>query len=98
MTPIAFTYEVVSVDEAAKSMEVIYRSEGFTDVLVGMPLPSEGEILDEVVDAYAPINEWKTELRVVSPITVGTSGSSSTIIDITNISESPRVENYEVII
>jgi hypothetical protein len=71
---IAYTYEIVSVDPAARCMEIVYSSEGRQTMHIGARLPFEGESLEAVVEMYSPVAYWlEQEAAVVVP-EVGTSG------------------------
>lgn len=72
---IEYKYEIVSVNEAAKAMEVIYTSEGNPTMHIGTRIPFEGESLEGVIQAYAPIAYWR-ELKLPNiPVSVGESGN-----------------------
>jgi hypothetical protein len=71
---IEYTYEVASVDEASRCMEVIYISEGCQTMRIGARLPFEGESLENVVQMYAPINYWLEQEQVVVAPPVGVVG------------------------
>lgn len=74
---ITYTYQIISVDEAARCMEVVYSAEGHQTMHIGARLPFEGESLESVIDSFSPVALWREqELPVVIP-TVGTSGSVS---------------------
>lgn len=72
---IEYTYEVVSVDENAKCMEILYRSEGRESLHIGARLPFEEETLDSIVAMYAPIAYWLERDRQVVAVTVGSKGT-----------------------
>lgn len=73
-----YTYEITSVDEQARAMEVVYTHETHGSVLVGARLPFEGESLEAVIQAYSPAAYWRElELAVVAP-QVGASGTVDT--------------------
>lgn len=71
---IPYTYTVVSVDEAARCMEIRYESEGRKPHHVGARLPYENESLEAVVEMYAPMGFWLEEERKVIVPSVGASG------------------------
>ena len=74
---IEYTYEIVSVDAAARCMEVIYRASGHPEQRIGARLPYEGETLEAVIAAYSPVSYWESlQATVVAPA-VGTSGTVS---------------------
>ena len=75
MNEITYTYQIIKVDEAARCMEVVYSSEGRQTIHVGARLPYEGESLDDVIKAFAPVPFWREqEMPVVAP-PVGLSGT-----------------------
>jgi hypothetical protein len=72
---IEYTYKIISVDEAARCMEVVYSSGGRQTMHIGARLPFEGESLESVVDMYSPVAYWREqELSVVIP-QIGTTGT-----------------------
>jgi hypothetical protein len=71
---ITYTYQIINVDEQARCMEVVYASEGRQTMHIGARLPFEGEELEDVIKAFAPVRLWEeAEMQVVVPQT-GTSG------------------------
>lgn len=72
---IAYTYEVVAVDEAARVMEVLYRADGFSEMRVSMRIPFAGETLESVVDACSPVPYWQSLILPISVPSVGTTGT-----------------------
>lgn len=74
---IEYTYEIVSVDEAARCMEVVYTSPGREAMHVGARLPYQGENLEDVIAGFAPIGLWAEKDLVVVPPQVGYKGSWS---------------------
>lgn len=74
---IAYTYEIISVDPAARCMEIVYSSAGRQTMHIGARLPFEGESLEAVVEMYSPVAYWlQQEVPVVVP-EVGTTGTMS---------------------
>ena len=71
---IEYTYTVVSVDETARCMEVVYSAEGHQTMHISARLPYEGETLKQVIAMYAPVSYWEEKTRIVVPPAVGTSG------------------------
>ncbi len=71
---IEYTYEIVSVDEAARCMEVVYSSEGHQTMHIGARLPFEGESLEDVIKAFAPVSLWLELARSVQVPAVGVTG------------------------
>jgi hypothetical protein len=83
---IEYTYEIVSVDEAARCMEVVYTSVGRQTVHIGARLPFEGEELQLVIEMFAPVAYWREqETPVVAPA-VGMTGT--VVVPATVIQES----------
>jgi len=75
---IKYTYEIINVDEAARCMEVVYSSNNRQTLHIGTRLPYEGESVEEVIRAYAPVAYWEEkERRVVLP-NAGISGEVDT--------------------
>lgn len=72
---ITYTYEIFAVDEAARCMEVVYSAEGRQKVHIGARLPFEGEGLEDVIRAFAPIPLWEEQARAVVAPSVGVSGT-----------------------
>lgn len=72
---ITYTYEVVAVDESARCMEVIYSAEGRQTMHIGTRLPFEGEALEDVIKAFAPVPMWEEQAKAVVAPAVGVSGT-----------------------
>jgi len=70
-----FSYTIFAVNEAARCMEVIYTADGHQTMHVGARLPFEGENLEDVIRAFAPISLWDEQTRAVITPTVGASGT-----------------------
>lgn len=78
---IEYTFEVVAVDIQAKSMEILYKSEGRQDMLIGTRLPYENETLEDIVRMYEPVSYWiQQDLNVIVP-EVGTKGTITPTIE-----------------
>jgi hypothetical protein len=74
---IVYNYRITVVNEAARCMEVVYTAEGLTTYTIGTRLPFEGEQLESVIQAYAPIPQWIEES---TPMVVPEVGVEGTII------------------
>lgn len=85
---IEYTYEIVSVDEAARCMEVVYSAEGHQTMHIGARLPFVGESLESVIEAYAPVPLW---LEMATPVSVPQVGVSGTVIPVVEPDE-PQVQ------
>lgn len=70
-----FSYTIFAVDEAARCMEIIYTAEGHQTMHIGARLPFEGESLEDIVRAFAPILFWKDQASSVVVPTVGITGT-----------------------
>jgi hypothetical protein len=71
---IEYRYTIINVDKAARCMEVVYEAEGHQTMHIGARLPYEGEALENVIRAFAPVQLWmELSADVVSP-TVGATG------------------------
>lgn len=69
-----YTYEITSVDEQARVMEIVYTHETHGSMLVGVRLPFEGEELQHIIRSYSPVQYWRQlEATVVVPA-LGLSG------------------------
>ena len=65
---ITYTYQILNVDAQARCMEVIYASEGRQTMHIGARLPYEGEQLEDVIKAFAPVRLWEeSQMAVVVP-------------------------------
>jgi len=73
---IEYTYNIVSVDQKARCMEVVYSAEGHKTMHISARLPFEGETPEDVIKAFAPVPLW---LELAKPVVVPTVGLSGTI-------------------
>jgi hypothetical protein len=72
---ITYTYEIISVDQQARCMEVIYAAEGYQTLHIGARLPYEGETLEAIVQMYAPVRYWEEQNTTVVTVNPGQTGS-----------------------
>jgi hypothetical protein len=72
---ITYTYKIISVDQQARCMEVVYASEGMPTMHIGARLPYEGETTEAIVEMYAPVRYWEEINTPVVPVNVGQSGT-----------------------
>ena len=89
---IQYTYEIISVDEAARCMEVVYSSQGRQTMHIGARLPFEGETLEAVVAMYSPVEYWKQQEAAVVIPAVGTKGATPSQ-DTSDKAESQSISN-----
>jgi hypothetical protein len=74
---ITYTYEIISVDQAARCMEVVYTSERNPTMHIGARLPYEGETVEAVVEMYAPLRYWEEQKTPTVAVSIGQSGTIS---------------------
>jgi hypothetical protein len=72
---IEYTFEIISVDEAARCMEVVYSAEGHETMYIGARLPFEGESLEDVIKAFSPVPLWIERATPVVAPQVGLTGT-----------------------
>ena len=72
---ITYTYEIISVDQQARCMEVVYTSEGMPTMHIGARLPYEGETIEAIVEMYAPVRYWEEINTPVVTVNPGQTGS-----------------------
>jgi hypothetical protein len=72
---ITYTYEIISVDQQARCMEVVYTAEGYQTLHIGARLPYEGETLEAIVQMYAPVRYWEEQNTPVVTVNPGQTGS-----------------------
>ena len=78
---IEYEYEIVSVDEQSRCMEIIYTAVGHPIQHIGARLPYEGESLEDVVRMYSPVAYWNELKRKVVPPEVGIKGAIQVVPD-----------------
>lgn len=71
---ITYTYQIIKVDEQARTMEIIYNSPGRTPMHIGARLPYSNESVEAVIKMYAPIAYWKEQEAQVLIPQVGAGG------------------------
>jgi len=71
---INYAYEIVAVDRQSRCMEVVYTATGHPTQHIGVRLPYEGELLEDVIRNFAPLAYWADLKRNVVVPSVGTSG------------------------
>ena len=63
-----YSYEIVSVDENARVMEIVYTADGRQPIHVGARLPYVGETIEQIVDMFSPVRYWQErDTQVVVP-------------------------------
>ena len=71
---ITYSFEVVAVNKASKTMELVYTSEGRQTMHIGARLPYEGESVSDVIAMFAPVAYWSEQDQLTQDVPVGTSG------------------------
>lgn len=79
---IKYTYEIINVDEKARCMEIIYRSNGRKEMHISARLPWEGESLEAVIDSFSPVAYWQEQERPIQSVQVGKTGTIVPAVDI----------------
>ena len=74
---IEYTYKIISVDQQARCMEVVYSSPGRQTVHVGARLPYVGESVEDIIRMYSPVSYWREQEAEVIVPDVGISGNIS---------------------
>lgn len=87
MSEINYTYQITSVDESARCMEIVFSSEGRQTMFVGARLPFEGEAIEDVVKMYAPISYWLDLEKSVAAPQVGHSGEITVSVATPDVAE-----------
>ena len=72
---ITYSYEIISVNEEARCMEIVYTAEGHKTLHIGARLPYEGETLEQVIRMYEPVRYWEEQQMPVVVPQVGTTGT-----------------------
>jgi hypothetical protein len=94
---ITYNYEIVSVDESAGVMEIIYTADGKPTQHIGARLPYENEDLESVVSVFAPIAVWEESSKVYAVPSVGASGSlASEVAVITEEDQVRNIRNFKL--
>lgn len=78
---IAYSFEIVAVDENARCMEVIYSAEGYATRRVGTRIPRLGENLNDVIEQHAPLRDWEEEAATLVAPEVGTKGTIAPVVE-----------------
>jgi hypothetical protein len=86
MENITYSYKIVSVNEEARCMEVVYTAAGHQTMHIGARLPFEGESLEDVIRMFAPVPLWIEQATPVVAPTVGVTGS----VEVAIVTPEPR--------
>jgi len=94
-----YTYEIISVDETARSMEVLYSHATHGSILVGVRLPFVNEDLEVVIQEFAPLGYWRNLEAPVATPAVGAAGELSEVESIPpSLEEQVRAERNVLLI
>lgn len=80
MINVEYNYKIISVDEDNKVMEIKYTPQNpstLNEYNVSARLPFVGEPLLAVIQRYAPLGLWQSELYEFDTVVEGTEGSIS---------------------
>lgn len=72
---IEYTYEIIFINEMSRNMEVVYSSEGYESMHVGVRIPYVGETLEDVIKAYSPVSGWIEQQIPLAVPAIGTKGT-----------------------
>jgi hypothetical protein len=72
---VEYSYKIIRSDIGSNMMEVEYSSAGFDTLLVGMPLPVEGQHHLDIIRAYSPVHHWTRSKLSVVDAPVGETGT-----------------------
>lgn len=86
---IEYTYEIAAVNAQARCMEVVYTASGHPTMRVGARLPYEGETLESVIAAFAPVRYWEELVTPVSLPQVGQTGVIVPVVQATQAAPTP---------
>lgn len=93
-----YSYEILSIDDSGKSMLVVYRSEGYEDITTGVRVPFNDETLEQVIEMYAPVNNWLESKKEQTAPDVGASGAMQANLNIYQDQTEPEpVEQNETL-
>lgn len=95
---IEYTYEIISVNEQARNMEVVYTAPGYPTMHIGARLPYEGETLEAIIRMYAPVRFWEESTKTVVVPEVGVSGSLAPLPTPTPVAVIPPADVINVAI
>lgn len=79
---IEYNYEIISVNEQTRCMEIVYTSEGYPIQHIGARLPYEGEMLEDIIRMYSPVAYWYELNRKVVVPEVGIKGRMTVVTEI----------------
>jgi hypothetical protein len=54
----SYTYKIVATYPELGTMDILFSSDGYPDLLVGATMPITGQTIEDVVRAYAPLGQW----------------------------------------
>jgi len=99
MKNVEYTYKIINVDPAAKSMEIVYESPEYGVLHVGARLPWKGETVEQVVQTHNPSVYWLEQNRKVQVVEENISGSLvSQVVDPDEELPPPTPEKLKAIV
>lgn len=82
MTTIEFTYEVISVDNATKTMTIRYSAVNYPDIEVTVPFPVLPDTVTTMANGSAPFHKWRALTNQYDIPVVGTTGEGSEVTSV----------------
>jgi hypothetical protein len=95
---IEYKYTIVSVNAEGRCMEVVYEADGHQTMHIGARLPFEGEPLEDVIKAFAPVQLWAELAASVLVPEVGITGviAPEPDLEVTEITGTPSTGGIPV--
>jgi hypothetical protein len=70
-----YSYKIIRSSVANNVMEVEFSAANHDTLVIGMPLPVEGQDYLEIIRAYAPVQYWVRSKQVTVDVPVGEIGT-----------------------
>ena len=94
---IAYTYEIIRVDEAARCMDIRYDSPGRVSQYIGARLPYTGETVDQIAAMYSPAAYWHSQEATIIVPTQGTIGGFTPLgVDLTDLGTVKQIKKDNI--
>ena len=71
---IEYSYEITKVDYKARVMEVVYSNPDFGTQHVSARLPYKGESIEDVIEMFSPVADWRERTLKVQEVSKGLKG------------------------
>jgi len=79
MQEINYIYNIKSVSEENRCMEIVYSATGHETITVGVRLPYVGEDLEDVIHSFSPVPIWLERMQTTYTPKAGTIGVLSSL-------------------